>query len=182
MRFINGRGPSAHPCVRALARRPNTLRPVDKSNAVPVMGPLRTVLTRSRNTRRHDANTSTRLRCGRQPEQSHCDDEHVWGHPERPCAGLAGGLEVGASGNIRPARSIFEPIHGSAPKHTGQGAQARSAHRRSRCFSTTSASTTRQAIDTAIRTRSDRPHQASRPARTGRGSGDHRRSRGPRNR
>jgi 3-isopropylmalate dehydrogenase len=37
-------------------------------------------------------------------------------------AALAGGLGVAASGNIHPGRvSIFEPIHGSAPKYAGKG-------------------------------------------------------------
>ncbi len=38
-------------------------------------------------------------------------------------AGIAGGLGTGASGNINPGKvSLFEPIHGSAPKYTGQKA------------------------------------------------------------
>ncbi|MGH2499934.1 MAG: isocitrate/isopropylmalate dehydrogenase family protein [Candidatus Limnocylindria bacterium] len=37
-------------------------------------------------------------------------------------AAICGGLGVGASGNIHPGRvSMFEPIHGSAPKYAGQG-------------------------------------------------------------
>lgn len=37
-------------------------------------------------------------------------------------AALVGGLGVSASGNIRPgATSVFEPIHGSAPKYAGKG-------------------------------------------------------------
>jgi 3-isopropylmalate dehydrogenase len=36
-------------------------------------------------------------------------------------AALQGGLGVGGSGNIHPGRvSLFEPIHGSAPKYAGQ--------------------------------------------------------------
>src|SRR5437016_909359 len=36
-------------------------------------------------------------------------------------AALQGGLGVAATGNIHPGRvSLFEPIHGSAPKYTGQ--------------------------------------------------------------
>ena len=36
-------------------------------------------------------------------------------------AALAGGLGIAASGNIHPGRtSMFEPIHGSAPKYAGQ--------------------------------------------------------------
>jgi 3-isopropylmalate dehydrogenase len=38
-------------------------------------------------------------------------------------AAICGGLGTGASGNIHPGRvSMFEPIHGSAPKYTGQRA------------------------------------------------------------
>jgi 3-isopropylmalate dehydrogenase len=37
-------------------------------------------------------------------------------------AALAGGLGTAASGNIHPGRvSVFEPIHGSAPKYAGKG-------------------------------------------------------------
>jgi 3-isopropylmalate dehydrogenase len=37
-------------------------------------------------------------------------------------AALAGGLGTAASGNIHPGRvSMFEPIHGSAPKYAGKG-------------------------------------------------------------
>ena len=37
-------------------------------------------------------------------------------------AALQGGLGVAASGNIHPGRvSLFEPIHGSAPKYAGKG-------------------------------------------------------------
>jgi 3-isopropylmalate dehydrogenase len=37
-------------------------------------------------------------------------------------AAVVGGLGSGASGNIHPGRvSVFEPIHGSAPKYAGQG-------------------------------------------------------------
>ncbi len=37
-------------------------------------------------------------------------------------AALAGGLGIAASGNIHPGKtSMFEPIHGSAPKYAGQG-------------------------------------------------------------
>jgi 3-isopropylmalate dehydrogenase len=37
-------------------------------------------------------------------------------------AAVCGGLGSGASGNIHPGRvSVFEPIHGSAPKYAGQG-------------------------------------------------------------
>jgi len=37
-------------------------------------------------------------------------------------AAISGGLGIAASGNIHPNRvSMFEPIHGSAPKHAGKG-------------------------------------------------------------
>ena len=37
-------------------------------------------------------------------------------------AALVGGLGIAASGNIHPGKtSMFEPIHGSAPKYAGQG-------------------------------------------------------------
>jgi 3-isopropylmalate dehydrogenase len=37
-------------------------------------------------------------------------------------AALAGGLGTAASGNIHPGRvSVFEPVHGSAPKYAGKG-------------------------------------------------------------
>jgi len=37
-------------------------------------------------------------------------------------AGLAGGLGAAASANVHPGRlSVFEPIHGSAPRHAGKG-------------------------------------------------------------
>jgi 3-isopropylmalate dehydrogenase len=38
------------------------------------------------------------------------------------CAALQGGLGVATSANIHPGRvSMFEPVHGSAPKHAGSG-------------------------------------------------------------
>jgi 3-isopropylmalate dehydrogenase len=38
-------------------------------------------------------------------------------------AAICGGLGTGSSGNIHPGKvSVFEPIHGSAPKYTGQQA------------------------------------------------------------
>jgi 3-isopropylmalate dehydrogenase len=38
------------------------------------------------------------------------------------CAALQGGLGMAASGNIHPGRvSMFEPVHGSAPKYAGTG-------------------------------------------------------------
>jgi 3-isopropylmalate dehydrogenase len=37
-------------------------------------------------------------------------------------AALVGGLGIAASGNIHPGRtSMFEPVHGSAPKYAGKG-------------------------------------------------------------
>jgi isocitrate dehydrogenase (NAD+) len=36
------------------------------------------------------------------------------------CAGLVGGLGVAPGANIGDAAALFEPVHGSAPKYTGQ--------------------------------------------------------------
>jgi 3-isopropylmalate dehydrogenase len=37
-------------------------------------------------------------------------------------AAIQGGMGLAASGNIHPGQvSMFEPIHGSAPKHAGKG-------------------------------------------------------------
>jgi isocitrate dehydrogenase (NAD+) len=36
------------------------------------------------------------------------------------CAGLVGGLGVAPGANIGIEASVFEPVHGSAPKHAGQ--------------------------------------------------------------
>jgi 3-isopropylmalate dehydrogenase len=37
-------------------------------------------------------------------------------------AAISGGLGIAASGNLHPGKvSMFEPIHGSAPKHAGKG-------------------------------------------------------------
>ena len=36
------------------------------------------------------------------------------------CAGLVGGLGVAPGANIGDQMALFEPIHGSAPKYTGQ--------------------------------------------------------------
>jgi isocitrate dehydrogenase (NAD+) len=36
------------------------------------------------------------------------------------CAGLIGGLGVAPGANIGDAAAVFEPVHGSAPKYTGQ--------------------------------------------------------------
>ena len=36
------------------------------------------------------------------------------------CAQMVGGLGFGCSGNIGEALAVFEPTHGSAPKHAGQ--------------------------------------------------------------
>jgi isocitrate dehydrogenase (NAD+) len=35
------------------------------------------------------------------------------------CAGLVGGLGVAPGANIGEAAAVFEPVHGSAPKHAG---------------------------------------------------------------
>jgi isocitrate/isopropylmalate dehydrogenase len=36
------------------------------------------------------------------------------------CAQMVGGLGFGCSGNIGDKLAVFEPTHGSAPKHAGQ--------------------------------------------------------------
>ncbi len=36
------------------------------------------------------------------------------------CAGLVGGLGLAPSGNMGDEMAVFEPVHGSAPKYTGQ--------------------------------------------------------------
>jgi isocitrate dehydrogenase (NAD+) len=36
------------------------------------------------------------------------------------CAGLVGGLGVAPGANIGTEAALFEPVHGSAPKYTGQ--------------------------------------------------------------
>src|SRR5205823_1051364 len=36
------------------------------------------------------------------------------------CAGLVGGLGVAPGANIGDDLALFEPVHGSAPKYTGQ--------------------------------------------------------------
>jgi isocitrate dehydrogenase (NAD+) len=36
------------------------------------------------------------------------------------CAGLVGGLGVAPGANIGTEASVFEPVHGSAPKYAGQ--------------------------------------------------------------
>ena len=36
------------------------------------------------------------------------------------CAGLIGGLGVAPGANIGESAAVFEPVHGSAPKYTGQ--------------------------------------------------------------
>jgi isocitrate dehydrogenase (NAD+) len=36
------------------------------------------------------------------------------------CAGLVGGLGVAPGANIGTETALFEPVHGSAPKYTGQ--------------------------------------------------------------
>ena len=36
------------------------------------------------------------------------------------CAGLVGGLGLAPGGNIGATEAVFEPVHGSAPRYTGQ--------------------------------------------------------------
>jgi 3-isopropylmalate dehydrogenase len=37
------------------------------------------------------------------------------------CAQMVGGLGFGCSGNVGDDLAVFEPTHGSAPKHAGKG-------------------------------------------------------------
>ncbi|MBI3522886.1 MAG: isocitrate/isopropylmalate dehydrogenase family protein [Chloroflexi bacterium] len=114
---------------RARARPRKKLTLVDKANAIPVQGLWRTILDE--------------IGAGYpdvERDAMYVDAASMWfvQHPERfdvvlttnlfgdiltdLGAALVGGLGTGASGNIHPGKvSVFEPIHGSAPKYTGQG-------------------------------------------------------------
>ena len=117
----------AYALARTRPRKHLTL--VDKANAIPVMGLMRTVLEEigrefpdvTSDAMYVDATTMWFVL---KPEQfDTIVTTNLFGDIISDLgAALAGGLGVGASGNIRPgAVSIFEPIHGSAPKYTGQG-------------------------------------------------------------
>ena len=114
---------------RARGRRRKHLTLVDKANAIQIQGLWRTILEEV------GAEFPDVER-----EAIYVDAASMWmvQHPERfdtivttnlfgdiltdLGAGLVGGLGVSASGNIRPgATSVFEPIHGSAPKYAGKG-------------------------------------------------------------
>lgn len=114
---------------RARARPRKRLALVDKANAIQIQGLWRTILEEV------GADFPDVER-----EAVYVDAASMWmvQHPERfdtivttnlfgdiltdLGAGLVGGLGVSASGNIRPgATSVFEPIHGSAPKYAGKG-------------------------------------------------------------
>ena len=114
---------------RARARPRKHLTLVDKANAIPIQGLWRTILEE----------------VGRsypdvEREAMYVDAACLWfvQHPEKfdtvvttnlfgdiitdLGAAIVGGLGVSASGNIRPGEtSVFEPIHGSAPKYAGKG-------------------------------------------------------------
>jgi 3-isopropylmalate dehydrogenase len=113
--------------ARERARKHVTL--VDKANAIPVQGLWRTVFEEV-GAEFPDV----------QREAMYVDAAAMWTvlHPERfdvvvttnlfgdilsdLGAALCGGLGAGASANIHPGRvSVFEPIHGSAPKYAGKG-------------------------------------------------------------
>ena len=114
---------------RARGRRRKHLTLVDKANAIQIQGLWRTILEEV------GAEFPDVER-----EAIYVDAASMWmvQHPERfdtivttnlfgdiltdLGAGLVGGLGVSASGNIRPGcTSVFEPIHGSAPKYAGKG-------------------------------------------------------------
>ena len=114
---------------RARGRRRKHLTLVDKANAIPIQGLWRTILEEV------GADYPDIER-----EAMYVDAASMWfvQHPERfdtvvttnlfgdiitdLGAALVGGLGVSASGNIRPGEtSVFEPIHGSAPKYAGKG-------------------------------------------------------------
>ena len=114
---------------RAQGRPRKHLTLVDKANAIQIQGLWRTILEE--------------VGAGYpdvEREAIYVDAASMWlvQHPERfdtivttnlfgdiitdLGAALVGGLGVSASGNIRPGEtSVFEPIHGSAPKYAGQG-------------------------------------------------------------
>jgi len=118
----------AYERARELPRKHLTL--VDKANAIPIQGLWREIL--------EEVGTGyPDVEC----EAMYVDAACMWlvQHPERFSvivttnlfgdiitdlgAAICGGLGTGASGNIHPGRvSMFEPIHGSAPKYAGQWA------------------------------------------------------------
>ena len=115
---------------RARERPRKHLTLVDKANAIPIQGLWREILEE--------------VGAGYpdvEREAMYVDAACMWlvQHPERFSvivttnlfgdiltdlgAAICGGLGTGASGNIHPGRvSMFEPIHGSAPKYGGQKA------------------------------------------------------------
>ena len=118
----------AYARARELPRKHLTL--VDKANAIPIQGLWREILEEV------GADYPDVER-----EAMYVDAACMWlvQHPERFSvvvttnlfgdiitdlgAAICGGLGTGASGNIHPGRvSMFEPIHGSAPKYSGQWA------------------------------------------------------------
>lgn len=115
---------------RARDRSRKHLTLVDKANAIPIQGLWREILEEV-GTEYPDI----------EREAMYVDAACMWlvQHPERfdvivttnlfgdiitdLGAAICGGLGTGASGNIHPGQvSMFEPIHGSAPKYAGQWA------------------------------------------------------------
>ena len=114
--------------ARALDRKKVTL--VDKSNAVPIQQLWRDILEEVAAEYpdvEHDAMyvDAACMWLVQKPEQfSVIVTTNLFGDIITDLgAAICGGLGTGASGNIHPGQvSMFEPIHGSAPKYTGQHA------------------------------------------------------------
>ena len=103
---------------------------VDKSNAIPIMGLWRTIFDEvgegfpdvERDAMYVDACSMWLVQ---KPERfSVIVTTNLFGDIITDLgAAICGGLGTGASGNIHPGKvSMFEPLHGSAPKYTGQRA------------------------------------------------------------
>jgi 3-isopropylmalate dehydrogenase len=114
--------------ARTLARKKVTL--VDKSNAIPIQQLWRDVLEEVAADYpdvEHDAMyvDAASMWLVQKPELfSVIVTTNLFGDIITDLgAAVCGGLGTGASGNIHPGQvSMFEPIHGSAPKYTGQKA------------------------------------------------------------
>ena len=114
--------------ARTLSRKHVTL--VDKSNAIPVQGIWRTIFDEigeqfpdvERDAMYVDAASMWLVQ---KPERfSVIVTTNLFGDIITDLgAAICGGLGTGASGNIHPGKvSMFEPLHGSAPKYAGQKA------------------------------------------------------------